>query len=192
MADLVREEAADLFDAKPSGTTRPAAHVRAAHVRAAHVRAAHVRAAHVEAADLPDVHVQDVRLPDVPDTSCASLALRASLADRMLALSDEAASHPNVRPHPGTPAIFRLHAEDTIDSDANLRDLKGQERLNVLRTFLRPLARRRMGKPRADDHGGCIRTSHARLRRPNRPRDADHRAAMTAVAGRRGRSCGCA
>ncbi|GGJ39646.1 hypothetical protein [Streptomyces brasiliensis] len=51
-------------------------------------------------------------------------------------------------------AIFRFHAADEIDFDVDLRELQGQERLDVLCVFLRAIGRsgdraigRRLGKP---------------------------------------------
>jgi hypothetical protein len=43
-------------------------------------------------------------------------------------------------------AIFRFHAEDEVDFDVDLRELRGQERLDVFCGFLRELGRR-LGKP---------------------------------------------
>ncbi|MFE7215548.1 hypothetical protein ACFU93_37710 [Streptomyces sp. NPDC057611] len=43
-------------------------------------------------------------------------------------------------------AIFRFHADDEVDFDVDLRELKGQERLDVFCGFLREIGRR-LGKP---------------------------------------------
>ncbi|WP_326729133.1 hypothetical protein [Streptomyces phaeochromogenes] len=43
-------------------------------------------------------------------------------------------------------AIFRFHAADEIDFDVDLRELQGQERLDVFCGFLREIGRR-LGKP---------------------------------------------
>jgi hypothetical protein len=43
-------------------------------------------------------------------------------------------------------AIFRFHAEDEVDFDVDLRELQGQERLDVFCGFLREIGRR-LGKP---------------------------------------------
>ncbi|QDN94489.1 hypothetical protein FNV68_45040 [Streptomyces sp. S1D4-23] len=43
-------------------------------------------------------------------------------------------------------AIFRFHADDEVDFDVNLRELQGQERLDVFFGFLREIGRR-LGKP---------------------------------------------
>lgn len=43
-------------------------------------------------------------------------------------------------------AIFRFHADDEIDFDVDLRELQGQERLDVFCDFLREIGRR-LGKP---------------------------------------------
>ncbi len=43
-------------------------------------------------------------------------------------------------------AIFRFHAEDEVDFDVDLRELQGQERLDVFCGFLREIGRR-LDKP---------------------------------------------
>lgn len=43
-------------------------------------------------------------------------------------------------------AIFRFHADDEVDFDVDLRELQGQDRLDVLCDFLREIGRR-LGKP---------------------------------------------
>lgn len=43
-------------------------------------------------------------------------------------------------------AIFRFHAADEVDFDVDLRELQGQERLDVFCDFLREIGRR-LGKP---------------------------------------------
>ncbi|MFF5933428.1 hypothetical protein [Streptomyces sp. NPDC012508] len=43
-------------------------------------------------------------------------------------------------------AIFRFHATDEVDFDVDLRELQGQERLDVLCDFLQEIGRR-LGKP---------------------------------------------
>ncbi|WP_260634880.1 hypothetical protein [Streptomyces angustmyceticus] len=43
-------------------------------------------------------------------------------------------------------AIFRFHAADEVDFDVDLRELQGQERLDVFCGFLREIGRR-LGKP---------------------------------------------
>ncbi|MER6677549.1 hypothetical protein [Streptomyces sp. NPDC000983] len=43
-------------------------------------------------------------------------------------------------------AIFRLHAADEVDFDVDLRELQGQDRLDVFCGFLREIGRR-LGKP---------------------------------------------
>jgi hypothetical protein len=43
-------------------------------------------------------------------------------------------------------AIFRFHADDEVDFDVDLRELQGQERLDVFCGFLREIGRR-LGKP---------------------------------------------
>lgn len=51
-----------------------------------------------------------------------------------------------VRPSEGVLAIFRFLADEEIDFDMDLRELQGQERLDLLCDFLRTLGRR-LGKP---------------------------------------------
>ncbi|MEB8339543.1 hypothetical protein [Streptomyces endophyticus] len=55
---------------------------------------------------------------------------------------------PNLRVWPvaGVLAIFRFYADDEIDFDVNLRELQGQERLDVFCGFLRDIGRH-LGKP---------------------------------------------
>ncbi|MFC5831412.1 hypothetical protein [Nonomuraea insulae] len=67
-------------------------------------------------------------------------------AELMLALRDEASPQLSVWPHPDVLAIFRPYAEETVDFDVGLRELQGQERLDVLCGFLRAFGRR-LGKP---------------------------------------------
>lgn len=43
-------------------------------------------------------------------------------------------------------AIFRFHADDEVDFDVDLRELQGQDRLDVFCGFLREIGRR-LGKP---------------------------------------------
>lgn len=51
-------------------------------------------------------------------------------------------------------AIFRFHADDEIDFDVDLRELQGQERLDVFCGFLREVGRH-LGKPvLMDPEGG--------------------------------------
>jgi hypothetical protein len=42
--------------------------------------------------------------------------------------------------------IFRFHSDEEIDFDVDLRELQGQERLDVFCSFLREIGRR-LGKP---------------------------------------------
>ncbi len=52
-------------------------------------------------------------------------------------------------------AIFRFHADDEVDFDVDLRELQGQERLDVFCGFLREIGRR-LGKPvLMDPEGDC-------------------------------------
>jgi hypothetical protein len=51
-------------------------------------------------------------------------------------------------------AVFRFHADDEVDFDVDLRELQGQERLDVFCDFLRAIGRR-LGKPvLMDPEGG--------------------------------------
>lgn len=43
-------------------------------------------------------------------------------------------------------AIFRFHADDEVDFDVDLRELQGQDRLDVFCGFLREIGRQ-LGKP---------------------------------------------
>ncbi|MEU0629873.1 hypothetical protein [Streptomyces sp. NPDC005989] len=47
---------------------------------------------------------------------------------------------------PDVLAIFRFHASDEVDFDVDLRELQGQDRLDVFCGFLREIGRR-LGKP---------------------------------------------
>ncbi|CCK25070.1 hypothetical protein BN159_0691 [Streptomyces davaonensis JCM 4913] len=51
-------------------------------------------------------------------------------------------------------AIFRFYWDEEIDFDVDLRELQGQERLDVLCGFLRAIGRR-LGKPVLMDPEGC-------------------------------------
>ncbi|MGW1154750.1 hypothetical protein ACWD45_26120 [Streptomyces rubiginosohelvolus] len=55
---------------------------------------------------------------------------------------------PNLRVWPTADvlAIFRFHAADEVDFDVDLRELQGQDRLDVFCGFLREIGRR-LGKP---------------------------------------------
>jgi hypothetical protein len=78
--------------------------------------------------------------------SVGGIPLRLPTAELMLALRDEASPQLNVWPHPDVLAIFRPYAEETVDFDVDLRELQGQEGLDVLCGFLRAIGRR-LGKP---------------------------------------------
>ncbi|ANP48218.1 hypothetical protein J2Z21_003807 [Streptomyces griseochromogenes] len=59
-----------------------------------------------------------------------------------------------VRPVPDMLAIFRFHAAEEIDFDIDLREVQGQERLDVLCGFIAAIGRR-LGKPvLMDTEGG--------------------------------------
>lgn len=51
-----------------------------------------------------------------------------------------------VRPTADVLVIFRFHDEDEVDFDVDLRELQGQDRLDVLCGFLKDIGRR-LGKP---------------------------------------------
>ncbi|MBB4913650.1 hypothetical protein [Streptosporangium saharense] len=51
-----------------------------------------------------------------------------------------------VRPAPDVLAIFRFLSDDTIDFDVDLRELQGQERLDILCEFITAIGRK-LGKP---------------------------------------------
>ncbi|MFF5013456.1 hypothetical protein [Streptomyces sp. NPDC001165] len=55
---------------------------------------------------------------------------------------------------PGIVAIFRFYSDDEIDFDVDLRELQGQERLDVLCGFLRSIGRR-LDKPVLMDPEGA-------------------------------------
>ncbi|MEU4170798.1 hypothetical protein AB0F46_28455 [Streptomyces sp. NPDC026665] len=68
-------------------------------------------------------------------------------ADAVLSRPAEAEC-PNLRvwPTDDVLAIFRFYADDEVDFDVDLRELQGQERLDVFCDFLREIGRR-LGKP---------------------------------------------
>jgi hypothetical protein len=60
--------------------------------------------------------------------------------------ADAECPHLLVRPTAGVSAIFRFYADEEIDFDVDLRELQGQERLDVFCGFLGAIGRR-LGKP---------------------------------------------
>ncbi|MET7330811.1 hypothetical protein [Nonomuraea sp. NPDC005650] len=123
MADLLWEEVKDLFDPEVNGV-------------------------------LPDVCVPNTSIEDWQavfdlvrskgwryEYCVDGVPLRLPSAELMLALRDEASPRLNVWPHPDVLAIFRSYAEETVDFDVDLRQLQGQERLDVLCGFLRAIGR---------------------------------------------------
>jgi hypothetical protein len=62
------------------------------------------------------------------------------------ALSRSGWSEPRVWPRDGVLATFRLYAPDEIDFDVDLRELQGQERLDILCHFITAIGRC-LGKP---------------------------------------------
>ncbi|GHB79040.1 hypothetical protein GCM10010377_81400 [Streptomyces viridiviolaceus] len=65
-------------------------------------------------------------------------------------------------------AIFRVHADDETDSDAGLRQMQGQERLDVLCGFLREIGRQ-PGKPVLMDPEGKATTAVRRTASTSKP-----------------------
>ncbi|MBG0833114.1 hypothetical protein HS041_36015 [Planomonospora sp. ID67723] len=78
--------------------------------------------------------------------SVDGIVLRIPPAEAMFAVRDQAGRVLKVWPNPGILVNFFPHAEEHIDFDVDLRDLQGQERLDVLCGFLRAIGRR-LGKP---------------------------------------------
>ncbi|MFE7932933.1 hypothetical protein ACFU6S_30285 [Streptomyces sp. NPDC057456] len=109
---------------------------------------------------LPDVRVPDASVEDwqaVLDLvaekgwkcqySEGELVLPVPRAETVLSRPADA-ERPDLRVWPTTDvlAIFRFHTADEVDFDVDLRELQGQERLDVLCGFLREIGRR-LGKP---------------------------------------------
>jgi hypothetical protein len=105
---------------------------------------------------LPDVHVPDTTVEDwrilveLVQSEGWSLAylvdgearqLPAAVED-MLSLRSEAGVQLNVWPASGVLAIFRPYEVDQIDFDVDLRELQGQQQLDVLCRFLTTIGRR--------------------------------------------------
>lgn len=67
--------------------------------------------------------------------------------------ADAEQPHLEVRPTADVLAIFRFHAAEAIDFDVDLRELQGQERLDVFCRFLTAIGRR-LGKPVLMDNEG--------------------------------------
>ena len=67
-------------------------------------------------------------------------------AQDMLSRRDEARAQLNVWLAPGVLAIFRPYAAHEIDFDVDLRELQGQQRLDLLCEFFRAIGQR-LGKP---------------------------------------------
>lgn len=117
---------------------------------------------------LPDVRVPDASVEDwqaVLDLVAESgwqrqysegeAVLPVPRAEAVLSRSADAEC-PNLRVWPTADvlAIFRFYADDEIDFDVDLRELQGQEQLDVFCGFLREIGRR-LGKPvLMDPEGG--------------------------------------
>ncbi|MEU8383955.1 hypothetical protein [Streptosporangium sp. NPDC048865] len=78
--------------------------------------------------------------------SVDNVALRLPRAAEMSPLSGAATPALRVWPAPEVLVIFRFHADESVDFDIDLRELQGQERLDLLCGFLRAIGRR-LGKP---------------------------------------------
>ncbi|MET9063470.1 hypothetical protein [Streptosporangium sandarakinum] len=109
---------------------------------------------------LPDVWVADASAGDwqavldlIEDHGWRSeyaegdIVLPLPHAEQVLSLPPDA-GFPSLRvwPAPDVLAIFRFMSEDTIDFDVDLRELQGQERLDLLCGFLVAIGRK-LGKP---------------------------------------------
>ncbi|MFJ5797549.1 hypothetical protein [Streptomyces decoyicus] len=109
---------------------------------------------------LPDVHVPDASVEDWQalldlvgergwkcQYSEGETVLPLPRAETVLSRPADA-EFPELRVWPSTEvlAIFRFHAAEEIDFDVDLRELQGQERLEVFCRFLRDIGRR-LGKP---------------------------------------------
>ncbi|MEU7581381.1 hypothetical protein AB0B50_27680 [Streptomyces sp. NPDC041068] len=109
---------------------------------------------------LPDVYVPETSVDDwqaVLDlVEVNGWQYRYSEGDTVLPLprAESVLSRPDdaecpqlrVRPTPDVLAIFRFHAAEEIDFDVDLRELQGQQRLDVFCGFLSAIGRR-LGKP---------------------------------------------
>ncbi|WP_190094404.1 hypothetical protein [Streptomyces melanogenes] len=109
---------------------------------------------------LPDVRVPDASVEDWQSVldlvvergwecrySEGATVLPVPRAEVVLARSADAeCADLRVWPTADVLAIFRFHADDEIDFDVNLRELQGQERLDVFCGFLGEIGRR-LGKP---------------------------------------------
>ncbi|MFE1177004.1 hypothetical protein [Streptomyces sp. NPDC058773] len=60
-----------------------------------------------------------------------------------------------VRPTAEVLVIFRFHADDEVDFDVDLRELQGQDRLDVFCGFLREIGRRLRKPVLLDPEGDC-------------------------------------
>jgi len=109
---------------------------------------------------LPDVHVPETTVADwqaVVDLVRSKgwayeyavdgrVVRMPHLVEDMLRLRDEATVTLKVWPSPEVLAIFRPYTAEQIDFDVDLRELQGQQRLDVLCQFMKALGRR-LGKP---------------------------------------------
>ncbi|MFW5417772.1 hypothetical protein J0910_14265 [Nocardiopsis sp. CNT-189] len=126
MADLLWDDVKDLFDPRTTGS-------------------------------LPDLRVPDTAVSDwqalldlVVERGWrhryAEGGAAAPLPRAQAALSRPAGAELRVWPSGGVLAIFRFCAPEEIDFDVDLRELQGQERLDILCGFLAAIGRR-LGKP---------------------------------------------
>ncbi|MGA5171028.1 MULTISPECIES: hypothetical protein [Streptomyces] len=116
---------------------------------------------------LPDVRVPDALVEDWQSVldliaekgwecqySEGDMALPVPRAEAVLSRPADAEC-PELRVWPSADvlAIFRFHADDEVDFDVDVRELQGQDRLDVLCGFLREIGRR-LGKPLLMDPEG--------------------------------------
>ncbi|WMX47906.1 hypothetical protein [Streptomyces roseicoloratus] len=109
---------------------------------------------------LPDVRVPDASVEDWQSVldliaekgwpcqySEGDMALPVPRAEEVLYRpADAECPELRVRPSAEVLAIFRFHADVEVDFDVDLRELQGQDRLDVFCGFLREIGRR-LGKP---------------------------------------------
>lgn len=122
-----------------------------------------------EMGSLPDVRVPGASVEDwqaVLDLISASgwkcqysegeVVMPVPRAETVLSRSADAEC-PNLRVWPAAEvlAIFRFHAAEEIDFDVDLRELQGQQRLDVFCGFLRAIGRRLAKPVLMDPEGDC-------------------------------------
>ncbi|GAA3387802.1 hypothetical protein [Streptomyces roseoviridis] len=129
MADLLWDDVKCLFDPDPMGALPdvrvPDASVEDWQAVLDLVAGKGWKRQYPEGETLLPVPRAEVVLSRLPDAECPEL---------------------RVWPTADVSAIFRFHAADEVDFDADLRELQGQERLDVFCDFLREIGRR-LGRP---------------------------------------------